>query len=106
MLLRLPCCCLEGSTLDGAPVGAGDGWFCESFCDMVGTFLSSHPVPGQMNLPPGNTPHRVAVATAARDGKLRRRAVEIYGLAERDWGAAPGVIARSFRGARELRSPE
>jgi 16S rRNA (cytosine967-C5)-methyltransferase len=73
---------------------------------MVGTFLSSQPVPGQSNLPPGNTPHRVAVAAAARDGKVRRRAVEIYAAASRDWGSAPGVIARMFRGARELRSPE
>ncbi|MGZ3429397.1 MAG: hypothetical protein ACXVCV_22255, partial [Polyangia bacterium] len=59
-----------------------------------------------MNLPAGNTPHRVAVAVAARDGKIRRRAVEIYGAAARDWAQAPGVIARSFRGARELRSVE
>ncbi|MGZ3425499.1 MAG: RsmB/NOP family class I SAM-dependent RNA methyltransferase [Polyangia bacterium] len=59
-----------------------------------------------MNLPVGNTPHRVAVAVAARDGKIRRRAVEIYGAAARDWAQAPGVIARSFRGARELRSVE
>jgi len=59
-----------------------------------------------MNLPAGNTPHRVAVAVAARDGKIRRRAVEIYGAAARDWNHAPGVIARSFRGARELRSVE
>ncbi|HEX9101156.1 MAG TPA: RNA methyltransferase, partial [Polyangia bacterium] len=59
-----------------------------------------------MNLPPGNTPHRVAVAVAARDGKIRKRVVEIYGAAARDWGQAPGVIARSFRGARELRSVE
>ncbi|MCU1279494.1 MAG: hypothetical protein JWM53_3040 [bacterium] len=59
-----------------------------------------------MNLPAGNTPHRVAVAVAARDGKIRRRAVEIYGAAARDWSHAPGVIARSFRGARELRSVE
>jgi 16S rRNA (cytosine967-C5)-methyltransferase len=73
---------------------------------MVGTFLSSQPVPGQSNLPPGNTPHRVAVAVAARDGKIRRRAVEIYGAAARDWNHAPTVIARSFRGARELRSVE
>src|SRR5437868_9795438 len=79
---------------------------CGSFCDMVGTFLSSQPVPGQSNLPPGNTPHRVAVAVAARDGKIRRRAIEIYGAAARDWTHAPGVIARSFRGARELRSVE
>ncbi|MDB4965670.1 MAG: hypothetical protein JWN44_1359 [Myxococcales bacterium] len=63
-------------------------------------------MPGQSNLPPGNTPHRVAVAAAARDGKVRRRAVEIYSYAARDWGAAPGVIGRSLRGARELRSPE
>ena len=60
----------------------------------------------QPNLPTGNTPHRVAVAAAARDGKVRRRAVEIYAAAARDWSAAPGVIARSFRGARELRSVE
>jgi 16S rRNA (cytosine967-C5)-methyltransferase len=59
-----------------------------------------------MNLPPGNTPHRVAVAVAARDGKIRKRALEIYAAAARDWGQAPGVIARSFRGARELRSVE
>lgn len=61
---------------------------------------------GQSNLPPGNTPHRVAVAVAARDGKVRRRAVEIYAAAARDWSAAPAGIARAFRGARELRSPE
>lgn len=61
---------------------------------------------GQSNLPVGNTPHRVAVAVAARDGKIRRRAVEIYAAAARDWAQAPGVIARSFRGARELRSVE
>jgi 16S rRNA (cytosine967-C5)-methyltransferase len=73
---------------------------------MVGTFLSIQPVSGQSILPPGNTPHRVAVAVAARDGKLRRRAVEIYAAAARDWAAAPGMIARGFRGARELRSPE
>lgn len=59
-----------------------------------------------MNLPPGNTPHRVAVAVAARDGKIRKRAVEIFAAASRDWAQAPGVIARSFRGARELRSVE
>jgi 16S rRNA (cytosine967-C5)-methyltransferase len=59
-----------------------------------------------MNLPAGNTPHRVAVAVAARDGKIRRRAVEIYGAAARDWTHAPLAIARSFRGARELRSVE
>ncbi|HEY1585716.1 MAG TPA: hypothetical protein VGH63_08505 [Polyangia bacterium] len=59
-----------------------------------------------MNLPPGNTPHRVAVAVAARDGKIRKRAVEIFAAASRDWAHAPGVIARSFRGARELRSVE
>jgi len=59
-----------------------------------------------MNLPPGNTPHRVAVAVAARDGKIRKRAIEIYGAAARDWSQAPAVIARSFRGARELRSVE
>ena len=59
-----------------------------------------------MNLPPGNTPHRVAVAVAARDGKIRKRVIEIYGAAARDWAHAPGVIARSFRGARELRSAE
>ncbi|HEX6837474.1 MAG TPA: hypothetical protein VF334_12930, partial [Polyangia bacterium] len=59
-----------------------------------------------MNLPPGNTPHRVAVAVAARDGRIRKRVIEIYGAAARDWGQAPGVITRSFRGARELRSVE
>jgi hypothetical protein len=59
-----------------------------------------------MNLPPGNTPHRVAVAVAARDGRIRKRAVEIFAAASRDWAQAPGVIARSFRGARELRSVE
>ncbi|MCA1665214.1 MAG: hypothetical protein LC659_13285, partial [Myxococcales bacterium] len=63
-------------------------------------------MPGQSNLPPGNTPHRVAVAVAARDGKIRKRAVEIFAAASRDWAHAPGVIARSFRGARELRSVE
>lgn len=51
-------------------------------------------------------PHRVAVAAAARDGRVRRRVVEIYAAAARDWAAAPAVIARSFRGARELRSAE
>ncbi len=59
-----------------------------------------------MNLPPGNTPHRVAVAVAARDGKIRKRAIEIYAAAARDWNHAPAAIARSFRGARELRSVE
>ncbi|HEY2747793.1 MAG TPA: RNA methyltransferase [Polyangia bacterium] len=59
-----------------------------------------------MNLPPGNTPHRVAVAVAARDGKIRKRAMEIYAAAARDWTQAPAAIARSFRGARELRSVE
>src|SRR5262249_34960767 len=73
---------------------------------MVGTFLSSQTMASQPNLPAGNTPHRVAVATVARDGKVRRRALEIYDAAARDWAAAPGVIARSFRGARELRSAE
>jgi 16S rRNA (cytosine967-C5)-methyltransferase len=73
---------------------------------MVGTFLSSQTVASQSNLPAGNTPHRVAVAVAARDGKVRRRAVEIYAAAARDWTAAPGVIARALRGARELRSAE
>lgn len=72
----------------------------------MGTFLSIQTVSGQSILPPGNTPHRVAVAAAARDGKLRRRVLEIYAAAARDWGAAPSVIARGFRGARELRSPE
>ena len=78
---------------------------CGSFCDMVGTFLSSQPVPGQSNLLAGNTPHRVAVAVAARDGKIRRRAASrSMRRAARDWAQAPAVIARRFRGARELRS--
>ena len=32
--------------------------------------------------------------------------LDIYGAAARDWAAAPALIARGFRGARELRSPE
>jgi 16S rRNA (cytosine967-C5)-methyltransferase len=60
----------------------------------------------QSILPPGNVAHRVAVAAAARDGQLRRRAVDIYTQAARDWAQAPGTISRAFRGARELRSSE
>src|SRR5689334_2239036 len=73
---------------------------------MVNLFLSVQTVSSQSNLPPGNTLHRVAVAGAARDGKIRRRVLEIYGLAARDWGSAPAAIGRAFRGARELRSAE
>ena len=63
--------------------------------------MSSQPI-----LPDGNTPHRVAVAGAARDGNVRRRVVEIYSLAARDWLLAPQALGRAFRGARELRSAE
>jgi 16S rRNA (cytosine967-C5)-methyltransferase len=73
---------------------------------MVSTFLSSQTVSSQSNLRPGNTAQRVAVATAARDGKVRRRVLEIYELAAREWASAPAAIGRAFRGARELRSAE
>jgi 16S rRNA (cytosine967-C5)-methyltransferase len=73
---------------------------------MVSTFLIVQTVGRQPNLPPGNTPRRVAVAVAARDGNVRRRVIEIYGLAARDWAAAPVTLGRAFRGARELRSAE
>jgi 16S rRNA (cytosine967-C5)-methyltransferase len=63
-------------------------------------------VTSQSNLPPGNTPHRVAIANAARDGQIRRRAIAIYAQASQDWSQAPGTISRAFRGARELRSAE
>src|ERR1700749_3342570 len=81
---------------------------CEvgSFCAMGGSFLSSQTVSSQPILPDGNTPHRVAVAGAARDGNVRRRVVEIYSLAARDWQLAPQALGRAFRGARELRSAE
>lgn len=73
---------------------------------MVRTVLRSLHVSRQLNLPTGNTPHRVAVAGAVRDGKIRRRVLEIYAAAAQNWCAAPGVLARSLRGARELRSSE
>jgi 16S rRNA (cytosine967-C5)-methyltransferase len=60
----------------------------------------------QPNLPVGNTPHRVAVADAARDGKVRRRVLDLYVRAAADWSRAPGALAQGFRGARELRSHE
>jgi 16S rRNA (cytosine967-C5)-methyltransferase len=60
----------------------------------------------QSNLPPGNTPHRVAAADAVRDGRVRRNALALYERAAADWAQAPSVLARGFRGARELRSHE
>jgi 16S rRNA (cytosine967-C5)-methyltransferase len=43
---------------------------------------------------------------AIGDGRVRRRAVEIYAAAAADWTRAPSVLGRAFRDARELRSPE
>jgi 16S rRNA (cytosine967-C5)-methyltransferase len=60
----------------------------------------------QPNLPAGNTPHRVAALDAARDGKVRRRILDLYARAAADWARAPGTLAHGFRGARELRSHE
>src|SRR5262245_6920688 len=60
----------------------------------------------QSNLQVGNMLHRVAVDEAARDSRVRRRVLEIYDAAARDWDKAPGVISRGIRGARELRSHE
>ena len=60
----------------------------------------------QPNLRPGNTPHRVALEDAARDGRVRRKVLEIYRRADADWVQAPLVLGRAFRAARELRSHE
>jgi 16S rRNA (cytosine967-C5)-methyltransferase len=51
-------------------------------------------------------PHRVAEADAARDGRVRRRVLQIYERASADWSHAPAVLASGLRGARELRSHE
>jgi len=60
----------------------------------------------QPNLPAGNTPHRVATVDAAREGKIRRRVLELYARAAADWSRAPTTLQLGFRGARELRSHE
>jgi 16S rRNA (cytosine967-C5)-methyltransferase len=41
-----------------------------------------------------------------RDGRLRRRVLEVYTAAAADWRAAPGTIARAQREARDLHSRE
>ncbi len=60
----------------------------------------------QPNLHVGNTPHRVAFLDAARDGRVRRRVIDIYARAASDWAQAAAATGRSLRGARELRSHE
>lgn len=60
----------------------------------------------QMNLHAGNTPRRVGADDALRDGRIRRRVLEIYARAAQDWARGPQAIARGFRSARELRSWE
>jgi 16S rRNA (cytosine967-C5)-methyltransferase len=60
----------------------------------------------QPNLPGGNTPHRVAIAEALADGRIRGAALRLYAEAAADWTRAPGVLSRGFREARQLHSRE
>jgi 16S rRNA (cytosine967-C5)-methyltransferase len=48
----------------------------------------------------------VSVDEAARGARVRPRVVEIYAAAAADWNRAAGIVGRSFRSARELRSHE
>jgi 16S rRNA (cytosine967-C5)-methyltransferase len=58
----------------------------------------------QSNLPAGNTPHRVGIAEALADGRIRQAVLRLYGEAAAGW--SPGVVARGLRDARQLHSRE
>src|SRR6185369_8213323 len=60
----------------------------------------------QPNLPDGNAPHRVGIAEALADGRVRRATLKLYRQAAADWQNAPSILARGFREARELHSRE